>query len=230
MLQSPYEYLELPRHDNGGGKGIRLYETPEKERLPSVTTILSQTEDPEDKAGLENWRKAVGEANAKRITTEAANRGTVMHRRLEYYVKGIDKKVGGAPLQQQGYKMSQIIVEKGLKNMSAFWGSEVSLWFPGLYAGSTDLVGVWKGKPAIVDFKQANKPKKDEWINNYKTQLTAYALAHNEVYGTDIKTGVIMICTKDFEYQEFVLEGEEFESYTDKWLDRVELYYNNLDK
>ena len=222
MLTSPYEYKELSKKTVDG---FRKYNTPDGEKLPSVTTILSNTADPEEGDGLNEWIKRVGEKKANEIRDEAANRGTVMHLRLEYHVKGIEKKVGSNFVQQQGYNMSKVIIEHGLKHMTEFWGSEVSLWYPGLYAGTTDLVGVWKGKPAIVDFKQANKPKKDEYILNYKTQLAAYAMAHNEVYGTDINTGVILICTKDLEYQEFVLEGEEFQTYTNKWLDRLESYY-----
>ena len=112
--------------------------------------------------------------------------------------------------------------------MTEFWGSEISLWYPGLYAGSTDLVGVWKGEPAIIDFKQANRLKTPEVVLNYKTQLTAYALAHNEIYNTNIRTGVILICTGDLEYQEFVVEGDEFDEFTNKWLDRVESYYQSI--
>lgn len=224
MLSSPYDYPELSK-DTDKSTGVRHYNTPGEEKLPSVTTILARTKSEEDKAGLKAWQDWVGIKKADQIRDEAGNRGTVMHRRLEWYVKGIEKKVGSNLVQQQGANMSKVIIENGLKHMTEFWGSEVSLWFPGLYAGTTDLVGVWKSKPAIVDFKQANKLKKPEYIKDYKTQLTAYALAHNEVYGTDIKTGVILICTKDLEYQEFVLEADEFDEYTNIWLDRVESYY-----
>ena len=224
MLSSPYEYTELSKETNEE-TGIRHYNTPDGEFLPSVTTILAQTKDPDEDSGLQEWINRVGEKRAAEIRDEAGNRGTVMHRRLEYYVKGIEKKVGSNFIQQQGNNMANVIIEKGLVNMTEFWGSEISLWYPGLYAGSTDLVGVWKDKPAIVDFKQANRLKTDEVIINYKTQLTAYAMAHNEVYGTDINTGVILVCTKDLEFQEFIVEGEEFSKYTDKWLDRVESYY-----
>ena len=229
MLASPYEYPDLSKKTDET-TGVRHYNTPNGQYLPSVTTILSRTKSEEDKAGLQAWVDWVGEKKATEIRDTAGNRGTVMHRRLEYYVKGIEKKVGSNFVQQQGNNMSNVIIENGLKHMTEFWGSEISLWYPGLYAGTTDLVGVWKGKPAIIDFKQANKPKTPEYVRDYKTQLTAYALAHNEVYGTDIKTGVILICTVDLQYQEFVLEADEFQEYTDKWLDRVESYYRQFDK
>lgn len=224
MLASPYEYLELSK-ETDNETGIRHYNTPEGELLPSVTTILAQTADPDDNGALQAWIDWVGEKKATQIRDEAGARGTVMHRRLEYYVKGIEKKVGGNLIQQQGNNMANVIIEKGLQHMTEFWGSEMSLWYPGLYAGTTDLVGMWKGKPAIIDFKQANKLKTPEVILNYKTQLTGYALAHNEIYGTNIDIGVILICTRDLEYQEFVVEGEEFTKFTNKWWDRVEAYY-----
>lgn len=227
MLSSPYEYIELSKETNQE-TGIRHYNTPDKEFLPSVTTILSQTKDPDEDNSLQEWIDWVGEKKANQIRDEAGNRGTVMHRRLEWHVKGIKKKVGGNLIQQQANNMANVIIEKGLKHMTEYWGSEMSLWYPGLYAGTTDLVGVWKGKPAIIDFKQANKKKTPEVVLGYKTQLTAYALAHNEVYGTDISTGVILICTGDLEYQEFVVEGNDFEIFTDKWLDRVESYYKAI--
>lgn len=224
MLSSPYEYLNLSKQTNNE-TGVRHYDTPSGELLPSVTTILAKTADPDEGTGLQDWINWVGEKKAAQICREAGNRGTVMHRRLEWHVKGIEKRVGSNLIQQQAYNMSRVIIEQGLKHMTEFWGSEISLWYPGLYAGTTDLVGVWKGKPAIIDFKQANKKKTPEVVLGYKTQLTAYAIAHNEVYGTDITTGVILICTGDLEYQEFVVEGNEFGTFTDKWLDRVESYY-----
>ena len=224
MLSSPYEYVELPR-ETDKETGIRHYTTPDKEFLPSVTTILSQTKDPDEGTALQEWIDFVGVKKAEAIRDEAGNRGTVMHRRLEWHIKGIEKRVGSNFIQQLAYKMSRVIIKNGLKHMTEFWGSEMSLWYPGLYAGTTDLVGVWKGKPAVIDFKQANKLKTPDIILNYKTQLAAYALAHNEIYGTDINTAVILICTVDLEYQEFIVEGAEFEKFTEKWFDRVGSYY-----
>jgi len=176
---------------------------------------------------LQAWIDWVGVEKANKIRDEAGARGSLMHQRLEWHVKGIEKRVGGNLIHQQANNMANVIIENGLKHMTEFWGSEISLWYPGLYAGTTDLVGVWRGKPAIIDFKQANKAKTAEVVLGYKTQLTAYAMAHNEVYGTDIQTGVILISTKDLQYQEFVVEGDEFQTFTNKWLDRVESYYKS---
>jgi len=224
MLASPYEYHTLSRKTDQA-TGTRFYATPDNEKLPSVTTIISKTKSKEDLAGLQRWRDWVGEKKATQIVTEAANVGTLMHQRLEWYVQDIVKPVGGNVIQQQAAKMAEVIIEKGLSQMQAFWGTEVSLWYPGLYAGSTDLTGTWKGKPAIIDYKQSNKLKKAQYIDGYKKQLCAYALAHNEVYETDIRTGVILICTRALEYQEFVIEEDEFDHWAKLWIDSVEAYY-----
>lgn len=223
MLTKKYNYSPCPRESIDGK---RHYCLPDGSKVPSVTTILDATKSDESKAALNNWRKNVGHVKAQEITTEAANRGTRMHKWLENYVLDDEIKMPGTnPFSQQSHKMANEIISKGLVHATEFWGSEVPLYFSGLYAGSTDLVGCWKGKPAIMDFKQSNKVKKREWIDDYFVQLAAYALAHNEMHGTNIKTGVILMCTKDFEYLEFVIEEDEFAYWTEQWLSRVEKYY-----
>ena len=207
-------------------EGKRHYVLPDGSKVPSVTTILDKTKSEESRAALANWRKAVGAQKAQEITTEAAGRGTRMHKWLETYVLSETVKLPGTnPYSKQSWDMANKIIENGLVHCTEFWGTEVPLYFSGLYAGTTDLVGSWKGKPAILDFKQSNKVKKREWIEDYFVQLAAYALAHNEMHGTDIETGVVLMCTKDYEYLEFVIEGDEFKHYTEQWLKRVEQYY-----
>ena len=195
------------------------------QKLPSVTTILAATQPPEKKASLDAWRARVGEAQAKEITESAANRGTAMHTIIEKFLFGqgyLDLTDVGSNAQT----MAEQIIEKGLKNrLAEFWGLEVTLYYPGLYAGATDVVGIYDGAESIVDFKQSNKPKRREWIEDYKLQLAAYALAHNEVYGTNIQKGVNLICTKDNYFQEFVFEGEEFRKAKFEWLKRVDEFY-----
>ena len=207
-------------------EGRRHYCTPTGEKLPSVTTILSATMPQEKIDGLNNWRNAVGWAKAQTITTEAAGVGTTMHKMLEEHTLGLAKPAGTNLVQKIAYPMAQTIIENGLAHLSECWGTEVPLYFPGLYAGSTDGCGIWKGNEAIYDFKQTNKKKKREYIDDYMIQLVAYAAAHNEVYGTKIRTGVIMMCSRACEYQEFVLEGAEWDSYVSQWWDRVERYYS----
>ena len=202
----------------------RVYVTPDGEKLPSVTTILSKTK---DMTHLNEWKKRVGEENAKRITTEAAGVGTAMHSNLERFLCGMQRQPGNNPVHVQANKMADIIIENGLSKVDEVWCMEQSLDFPGLYSGTTDLVGVYDGEPAIMDHKQTNKPKKAEWVEDYYLQLTAYAMAHNEVYGTDIKRGVIFMCSRDFQYQQFDLTPDTFDKYQDIWLGKIEEYLNS---
>ncbi len=223
LLNQKFTYEKLSR-DESSGK--RLYATPTGHKVPSVTTILDKTKPAEAREALANWRKAIGQEKAQAITTEAANRGTRMHKFLEDYIKGIPLNESITnPYAQQSQKMAKIVIAQGMCNVSEVWGSEVPLYFPELYAGTTDCVGVHQDDEAILDFKQTNKPKKREYIDDYFIQLTAYALAHNEVHGTNIRKGVILMCSKDFEYQEFILEPKDFDYWTERWLKRVEEYY-----
>ena len=206
-------------------EGRRHYEITGK-KLPSVTTILAATQSEEKKASLARWQAKVGEVQADRIKNQAASRGTNMHNHLEKYVLG----EGHLDLTDEGKVakvMADVIISKGLCDMSEIWGSEVTLYYPGLYAGATDLVGVYDYEDSIVDFKQSNKPKRKEWIDDYFMQLGAYAMAHNQVYDTEITQGVILMCTPDNYFQKFQVKGKEFISYQHKFLERVDKYYND---
>lgn len=223
LLIEKFNYVKLTRDES---QGKRLYATPQGHRVPSVTTILDKTKPAEARAALANWKKAVGEKKAQEIVTEAAGRGTRMHKYLEDYVKGEPlRETVTNPFAQQSLDMARIVIEKGFPKISEVWGSEVPLYFPELYAGTTDCCGVHDGDEAILDFKQTNKPKKLEWIDDYFLQLTAYALAHNEVHGTNIRKGIILMCSKDYQYQEFILEPKDFDYWTNRWCDRVSEYY-----
>ena len=229
MIISKYNYSPLARESV---EGKRHYALPDGSKVPSVTTILERTKPEEAKQKLQEWRNRVGHERAQQITTEAANRGTRMHTYLERYVKNDD--IGDFPTNpfaQPSWFMAAKVILEGLQHANEYWGSEVPLYYSGLYAGTTDLVGVWKGQPAIMDFKQSNKVKKREWIDDYFLQLAAYAEAHNDTYGTAINTGVILMCVKPATeqdepvYQEFVLEPQDFAHWRDQWMRRVELYY-----
>jgi hypothetical protein len=229
MIIPRFDYAPLARESV---EGKRHYALPDGTRVPSVTTILEKTKPFEAKQKLQEWRDRVGHERAQQITTEAANRGTRMHTYLERYVKQDDiGEFPTNPYAQPSWFMAAKVILEGLCHADEYWGSEVPLYYSGLYAGTTDLVGIWKGQPAIMDFKQSNKVKKREWIDDYFIQLAAYAAAHNETHGTDIKTGVILMCVKpatpDDEpvYQEFVLEPADFAYWQDQWMRRVELYY-----
>jgi genome maintenance exonuclease 1 len=221
ILTRPYEYKQLTQitHESGS----RVYDVGEPVPLPSVTTILQATKSEESKKALDDWRKAVGDEEADKVVTLSTSLGNAMHDNLENYVLSEgESKHTGALLAKM---MTKLIINKGLKNVDEVWGTEAQLYYPELYAGTTDLCGVWKGKPAIMDYKNSRKEKKEEWVDDYKMQLCAYALAHNKVYGTNIDTGVIFMATHNMVYQEFVLEGEEFQKYTNMWLAKVKEFY-----
>lgn len=200
----------------------RVYQTPDGEKLPSVTTILSATK---DMTALNEWKRRVGEQQAAQITQEAAGIGTAMHNNLEKFLVGIKRQPGNNPVHVQANKMADIIIEHGLSHMNEIWAAEQSLYFPGLYSGTTDLVGVYKGNPSVCDYKQTNKPKKSEWVEDYYLQLVAYIMAHNEVYGTDIREGHVFMCSRDLQYQQFDIWPQDFNKYQDMWLNKVEEYY-----
>jgi hypothetical protein len=234
LYNPKFDYQPIPRETVDGR---RLYATPDGLRLPSVTTILEATKPEEKKAALQAWRRRVGAEQAQAITTEAANRGTRMHSYLEHYVKtGTARERGSNPFSWASHAMAAVVIEQGLKHVQEFWGIEVPLYFPGIYAGTTDGCGIHLGDQAILDYKQTNRPKRREYIDDYFMQLCAYAEAHNEVYKTNISKGVILMCVKPDmdanntivkppEYQEFILEGVEFEQYRQMWWQRVEQYY-----
>jgi hypothetical protein len=223
MITEKFIYAPLNRETINGS---RKYATPDGEKLPSVTTILDFTKPEEKKKALQEWRKRVGTEKAQQITTEAAGRGTRMHKWIEDFIKtGEIGQPGSNPYSKQSHQMAQSIISQGLSKCNEFWGTEVPLYYPKIYAGTTDLVGIHDGSEAIMDHKQTNKPKKREWIEDYFLQLAAYANAHNEVHGTNIRKGVIFMCSAANEYQEFIVEGNEFDEWTDKWFKRVEQYY-----
>lgn len=221
-----FNYTTLERETIDGS---RKYRTPDGNRLPSVTTILDATKSEEQRRSLLEWKKRVGEKKATEITTEAAGRGTRMHKFLEDYVKtGSLSGAGSNPYSIQSHQMAQSIITNGLSKCNEFWGTEVSLYYPEVYAGTTDLVGIHGGQPAIMDFKQTNKPKKREWIGDYFLQLTAYANAHDALHGTKINKGVVFMCDPTGVYQEFIIEGTEFIHWSEQWFARVEEYYRKF--
>ena len=201
-----------------------------QEKLPSVTTILQATQSAEKKKILEDWKNRVGADNAENIKNEAANRGSIMHRIIEGHLLGQRH----ADLSDQGIlagTMAQTIIDEGLEgSMNEIWGTEITLYYPKLYAGASDLAGIYEGRESIMDFKQSNRPKQKSWITDYFLQLAAYATAHNQVHGTSINSGTILMCTKDNYFQKFTVQGADFQRFMWDWLRRVDLYYNNLDK
>ena len=206
--------------------GKRHYDIGE-EKLPSVTTILSATQSEEKKKSLADWRARMGAQSADRIRDVSAMRGTALHRYLEAFIDGSGHK-DLTSIGKEAEPMAKKIIESGLGDLEEVWGQEVTLYYPGLYAGATDIVGIYEGKPAIIDFKQTNKPKKREWISDYFCQLGAYCMAHNYVYGTKIQSGVILMCIKDLLFQKFEVAGNEFVRHQHDFLRKTDKYYQNV--
>lgn len=220
LLVPKYSYSKLTRDE---ASGSRMYVDGTGIKVPSVTTVLSKTG---DKSALMEWRKRVGEAEAQRISNESAGLGTMVHNALERYILGEEwDKFGTNLVHQLAKRMTHSMVNKGLKDVDEIWGVEAGLYASGLYAGTSDAIGVHRGDPAIIDFKTAKKLKKREWIEDYFLQCAAYALCHNEMYGTNINKAVILMVDRDAEFDDYIVEGDEFVEYQHKWAQRLMDYY-----
>jgi len=223
MILKWNKQFDYPKTVRSSVDGVRKYSIGQ-EKLPSVTTIISSTQDADKTANLAKWKAKVGNIEAERIKNTAALRGTAMHTYLEHYVKG-GNVLDLTDLGREARSMGEVIIKKGLPDMDEVWGVETTLFYPGLYAGQTDMCGVYQGRESIIDFKQSNKPKRAEWIGDYKLQLAAYATAHDQVYGTSIEQGVILMCTPDNYFQRFIVNGSEFKEWKWKWLQKIDEYY-----
>ena len=222
QIVQKYNYADLKKQDGA----TRLYLTPDGESLPSVTSILGKTK---DKSFLKQWRARVGEKNAEKIIADSAQIGTALHLYIEHYVNEHAYK-DLTDIGIQAGKMAQVIIDhdQGLKKVSEVWGSEVHLYYPGKYAGTTDMIGVYDGRPTIIDFKQTNRPKKREWVQDYLMQLAAYAMAHNKLFDTEIDQGVILMCSRDLLFQKFELKGENFVRAGDSFMKKLDLYLQSI--
>ena len=212
-----YNYVRVSLTTEHGSRTYDVHGT----KLPSVTTILDKTK---DKSYLDKWRAKVGDEEAERIKNLSSKRGTSMHKFIENHITG-EGYDDLTEIGQQAKPMAQKIIDIGLTPITEYYGSEVSLYYPGLYAGSTDLVCIHNGKETIIDFKQANRPKREDWIQDYFLQIGAYAMAHDHVHGSNIEQGVIMVCTPDLYYQEFRFEGDQMREYRHNFLKRLNEYY-----
>lgn len=218
-----YEKLERVTHEDGS----RYYVSPQNDHLSSVTTILSATSySPE----LEAWQKRVGLQEAERVRVEATGLGSLMHTHLENYVMGEERPGGNNIVRVMAKNMADQVIEKGLCNVNEVWGMEEILYYPGLYAGTSDLIGIHNGEPAIMDYKTCRKMKKKATITDYSLQGAAYSIAHNHIHGTDIKKIVIFMVSRDMEFQEYIWEGDEFEKAKELWLMRLEAFHSTNKK
>ena len=227
MIKANKKFI-YPKCVRSNVDGRRVYDINNgKYKLPSVTTILSATQSAEKRESLQAWRNRIGEDNATRIVASSGSRGTAMHKILEKYIIG-DGYMDLTTVGQEAHNMAKVVIEQGLCHVPEIYGTECTLYYPGLYAGQTDLIASHKGDMAVIDFKQTNKPKKREWIEDYCIQLAAYTMAHNYMHRTNISKGVIMMCSKDNFYQEFIIQGLEMKKYMHLWLKKVDQYYEEM--
>lgn len=223
LLTEKIQYKKLERVTTAEG---RKYVGDDNTPVPSVTTVLDKTS---DKTALIAWRKRVGDAEANRVSKESAGLGTKVHNALEQYILGEDYEIKGNNFVSiLARDMANLMINEGFTNVNEVWGTEVGLIAPGLYAGTTDCIGMHNGDEAIIDFKTSKKIKPAKWVQDYFLQCCAYAMAHNEMYGTKIRKGVILMVSRDVELKEYIIEGEEFDKYCELWTSRLEEYYRKF--
>ena len=220
-INNIFNYKEIERVDVNNKRHYLV----DNLHLPSVTTILDYNR---DMTALDDWRKRVGEEEARKISKESQDIGTLVHTHVENYILGIDRPGGTNLIRKQSEGMADIIIENAMPHIDEVWGVEIKLYYPHLYAGTCDLVGLYKGKPTIMDNKTTNRTKKKEYIESYFCQLCAYADAHNFLYGTNIQQGVLFMVSKNLEYTEWFIDGEEFLYYRNIWHNKVEKYIENF--
>ena len=212
-----YNYVRGSRSTD---QGSRTYEV-DGFNLPSVTTILNRTK---DQGFLKKWKDRVGHEEAERIFNLSSRRGTAMHKFLEKHIQGYGYE-DLTSIGREAAPMAKKIIDLGLSYVSQYYGAEVTLYYPGLYAGTTDLVCRHNDLDTIIDFKQSNRPKEEEWVEDYYLQIAAYAMAHDYVHKSNIQQGIIMVCTPDLYYQEFKFSGLTLRSWKHKFLKRLDAYY-----
>ena len=220
QLIKKYNYADLKREDGD----VRLYLTPDGESLPSVTSVLNKTK---DKSFLKKWREKIGEKKAEKIIKDSTQIGTALHLYIERFANG-KKYKDLTKIGKQAEKMAKKIIKESFKDITEVWGSEVHLYYPKKYAGTTDMVGLYKGKPTIIDFKQSNRPKKREWVQDYLMQLAAYAQAHNQLFNTEIRQGVILMCSRDLTFQRFELLDENFDRAANAFMKKLDFYLESI--
>jgi len=222
----PKSFIQNNNHETG----YRTYDVAgvnDAISLPSVTTILGNTK---DKSFLDTWKKKVGEEQARKIVQDASARGTSMHHQIEGWISG-ENHADLTPAGKQAESMAKTIIKNGLEGrIEGYYGIEALMYYPNLYAGSADLICQHEGELTVVDFKQTNKPKQEAWIEDYFMQLAAYSMAHDFVYKTEIDKAMIMMCSVDNYYQEWIISGAQLRDWKHKFLARVDQYYGQIDQ
>ena len=201
MINGAYTGPPFPELEVHNIKGLRFYETPTGEKYPSITTVLGKQ--PGKQKGLQEWRERVGVAQAQIISGKAARRGSVFHNIVENYLQDEDI----SDFKQQNFmawcmfgemkshldeKINEVVLQEQTMFSSKF-----------KVAGRCDLIGVYKDKLSVVDFKTTTTTKKEEWIGDYFIQCAAYASMFEEHTGEPVEDVVIMMVAEDGEVQLF---------------------------
>ena len=220
MIKKIYKYPELVRVEKND---VRYYRDSQENLVPSVTTILSATG---DHSGIDAWKRRVGPKTAKAVVEEATTIGTAVHLAIENYLNGENwDQFSDDKLGLMAHQIAKRFVDDCLIDIDEVWGLESGLVVDGLYAGTADCIGIFKGKPTIIDFKTAKKIKRKDWIEDYFLQGAAYANAHNVMYETNIDSIAILMVDRDLLFKEFLISNKEFESFSAKWKHRIIGYY-----
>ena len=220
-MQFKYSYPNLERVEEND---MRFYKDSNNDLVPSVTTVLDATG---DKSGITQWRRKVGPAQADAIVQESTLIGSAVHEAIENYLLG--KSWSNFTEDRNGFlakSISSKFISSCLNGIDEVWGLESGLILDGLYAGTADCIGVYKGLPAIIDFKTAKKLKRKDWIEDYFLQCSAYANAHNVMFETSINDLVILMVDRDLLFKEFHIKKDEFSLYTDRWKKRLIKFHN----
>ena len=222
LIKEAYIYPNLRRVENDLG---RFYIDSNGKEVPSVTTVLSATS---DKSGIDEWKRRVGHEEATRIINESTTIGSNVHNALENYLNGDDWKIqdDDSYISKTSISILNCFIENLINDISNIWGLEVGVILDGLYAGTADCVGIYNEKESLIDFKTAKTIKPKEWIEDYFLQCSAYANAHNVMFGTDIKQIVILMADRNQEFKKFVVNGREFDHYTNKWKQKLINFHN----
>ena len=194
--------------------GKRHYVTPEGNKYPSVTTVTGLS----TAKGIQEWRKRVGEKEANKVSSQASTRGTKVHKLCEDYVNYIDMDFSDVnPVNLFMFKQIKPILDTYLEEVFAI---ECPLYSDYLkVAGRVDCIGLFKGKPAIIDFKTANKRKMKKWIGNYFMQEAAYAVMFEEMTKIPITQLVTVIAVTQDEPQLFIERRDDHIAIFQQWRD-----------
>ncbi len=222
-LNLKFEYPALHRVTFDTGE--RYYVCPDSAKeLPSVTTIISKTSDKD----FSEWEARVGAKKAAEERKYGTDLGTLVHDHMEKHILNEARPGGNNLIRVEAKRMSDAMIEKGLGPIGEIWGLETPLYYPELFAGTTDIVGIYNGIESIMDFKTAKKMRKRSEIGDYAAQLGAYAICHDARYGTDIKQGVVLMVDRTLNFEAFVYDRAELAAGREDFLRRVEIYYDQM--